>query len=320
MKTKAILILMLMLFPSAMLAQIDNAKSPLLRTDLPGNQRGWIAMMDATEQDLSRGQKNDVLLAGEPPLTQEMVNDFSAFFEWALEVTLTPSQRQSLKTALIKVWINKDKSEIEGTLSILQVQARLSQATPAERDSIREKIQPGLLENLRANPNDETSRMLLSAYESAHRQNRAVNNRPSSSSAPIIGKWYSGSGSGVNFYNPSTGQWAAPSGTGSSYEFFPDGRYVQAGLLQSSMYSCTMTVFVYETGRWSLQGNTILFSPISGRVKSQDNCNRSFNYEKPKDLKKHSATISFRPNEYSGEEQLCLTDENGEVCYRRDTP
>ncbi len=114
--------------------------------------------------------QDEILVAGNPPLTGEMVNQVKSFFEWALDIRLTPAQQRQVKNATIEVWIEKNREEIDSTLSILQVQAKLSQATPAERDSAREKLQPEMLKSLRAEPDNETSRMLVSVYESTHEQ------------------------------------------------------------------------------------------------------------------------------------------------------
>jgi hypothetical protein len=112
------------------------------------------------------------LVAGGPPLTQEMVNQLNQFLEWALDISLTSAQREQVKTATMKAWSTRNKEEMDSTLLLLQVQAKLSQATAAERAGAREKTQPELLKALRADSNDETSRMLLSVYESAHRKTR----------------------------------------------------------------------------------------------------------------------------------------------------
>ena len=115
-----------------------------------------------------------------------------------------------------------------------------------------------------------------------------------------------------------TGHWAAPSGGGFSYELSPDGHYVYASVVQSSVYNCTMTYFRYETGTWGVQGATMSFSPTFGTVKSEDSCNKSYNYERPATLARKNVTFALTLNGNTHEEQLCLTDKGKEICYRRE--
>lgn len=95
-----------------------------------------------------------------------------------------------------------------------------------------------------------------------------------------VGNWYQGSSSTTTYYSPSTGSWAPPSGTGFRYEFRPDGSYTYSGLMQSSMYSCTMAIFNYQTGRWQVQDRVLALEPDLDKMRSEDNCNEQYNYEK----------------------------------------
>jgi hypothetical protein len=264
-------------------------------------------------------QPDAVIAKGQPDLTEGMVSELNAFFEWALDISLSPAQKTALRNNVISAWTKNDKAGIDGTMTIIKAVEQLSNATADARESARQQVQPELLKSLRAEPDDAVSKMLVAAYESAHPAGPGESGPPvSSASSGLVGKWHSGSASGTNYYNPSTGSWAAPSGTGQSYELMSDGRYVYAGLLQTSMYSCTTSVFFYETGKWNSTGSTLNFIPTSGRTKSQDNCNRSFNYDRPKTPASHSVGFSFKVSSYSPEGQLCMTDKYGETCYNRE--
>ena len=266
------------------------------------------------------GQQNQdrVLVEGAPPLTQSMVDHLGDFFQWALEVALTPEQQKSLEKSVVESWTTKNKPEIDATLELLRVRDQLVQLAPADRDGARAQVQPEILKSLRAEPNDETAQMLLAAYDSAHSQT-APSDQPRTGGGPagLIGNWQSGSISSINFYNPATGSWAAPSGTGMSYSLSADGQYVYAGLLQTSMYGCTKSFFAYETGSWQAQGATLTLTPKSGRGKFADTCTPSSNYDKPKPLKKQTFAFALKREESTGDQNLCLTGDTGEICYRR---
>ncbi|MGH7598829.1 MAG: hypothetical protein ACREOI_20945 [bacterium] len=141
--------------------------------------------------------------------------------------------------------------------------------------------------------------------------NDGGNNTPRTAvPAPLAAAWYSGTVSSVNFFNPNTGQWAAPSGTGMFYKFTADGYYEKGVLLQSSLYNCTMTFFAYNKGTMTVEGDKIVLYPTYGRIKSVDNCVASNNYEKPDELASETILWQIGPDEY-GFEKLWLRYPNG---------
>jgi uncharacterized protein (DUF2141 family) len=128
----------------------------------------------------------------------------------------------------------------------------------------------------------------------------------SQTSNALEGNWYQGSSSGVDYYNPSTGSWAAPSGSGFRFTFNPDGTYEYSGLIQSSLYNCTMTVFGYETGSYSLQNDILVLTQNVSKMKSQDTCNSDFNYEKDVPLETDYRLVRFGQFQPTGEVTLEL--------------
>lgn len=96
----------------------------------------------------------------------------------------------------------------------------------------------------------------------------------------LLGSWSRGSISSVEFYNPTTGSWAPPSGSGSSYTFNSDGTFTAGVMAQSSLYSCTMTLFSHKEGSYHVNGEIITLNLNKNRFKSQDNCHEQYNYER----------------------------------------
>jgi len=101
----------------------------------------------------------------------------------------------------------------------------------------------------------------------------------------LVGEWQTGTMSSVNFYNPTTGVWGTPSGTGMFFKFTQDGYYEKGLLIQSSLYGHTMTFFAYNKGTMTVKDNEIVLYPTYGRIKSVDNMVQQNNYEKPDELK-----------------------------------
>lgn len=119
--------------------------------------------------------------------------------------------------------------------------------------------------------------------------------------AELVGDWKTGTVSSVNFYNPTTGVWGAPSGVGMFFKFTPDGYYEKGVLLQSSLYGCTMTFFAFNKGTMTVAGDTIVLYPTYGKIKSMDNCVQDNNYEKPDDLKSETLIWERGQDDYGAE-------------------
>lgn len=137
------------------------------------------------------------------------------------------------------------------------------------------------------------------------------NNTPRTSvPAQLASTWQTGTVSSVNFYNPTTGAWSAPSGVGMFFKFTPDGYYEKGVLLQSSLYGCTMTFFAFNKGTMTVEGDKIVLYPTYGKIKSIDNCVANNNYEKPDQLKSETMLWELGPDEY-GVETLWLRYPDG---------
>jgi hypothetical protein len=142
-------------------------------------------------------------------------------------------------------------------------------------------------------------------------KNNNGNNTPRTSvPAQLASTWQTGTVSSVNFYNPNTGSWGAPSGTGIFFKFAPDGYYEKGVLLQSSLYGCTMTFFAYHKGTMTVEDDKIVLYPTYGKIKSIDNCVANNNYEKPDELKSETMLWEIGPDEY-GVETLWLRYPDG---------
>lgn len=99
--------------------------------------------------------------------------------------------------------------------------------------------------------------------------------------AELVGTWVHGIVSPTNFYDAYTGAWVSNAyGTSVLFEFGPNGTYKQSILIATSAYSCRTQVFVYNEGKAVVEGNTFKVYPTKGTVRSRDNCNAAYNFDR----------------------------------------
>jgi hypothetical protein len=113
--------------------------------------------------------QSPVLVKGQPLLTEETVGRLTEFFEWAFDVHLTNDQSQVLRKYAIDSWTRKKKSDMDDIVQTVQQQIDLAKLSAEERRYVRVKIEPELLDQMRAQPNEPMARWALAVYESSHK-------------------------------------------------------------------------------------------------------------------------------------------------------
>ena len=109
-------------------------------------------------------EKEKILAQGNPPLTQSMADKTIGFFEWVLNLRLSPGQVSQVQASLVNSWKANEQEEMKGVLEIIGIYEEIMQMNVNERDRIKENLQKPVLQNIRSNPNDEISKILLTAY------------------------------------------------------------------------------------------------------------------------------------------------------------
>jgi hypothetical protein len=283
--------------------------------------QGQIPRINGGDQTVAQGQ---------PPLTQAMVDQLAEVFEWALGGRFTPEQREAFERERIAEWQRGDRQSIDNFLGWLKLREQIVALPEDKRAQARSIVQARLLETIRQQPNDPTVQILLAVYERGHSTDRGVA-RPVGASEPqsvvyqnatgvpaeLVGKWGVGRSYNLGYVNRTTGSWAPSSGTQVTYTFHPDGRYEYAALTQQSMYNCTTKLFTYETGVVTVQGRSLLFTPRTGKFRSEDNCNAKNNYEKPSNPEQEAYNWRVERDEVGL--KFCLQNEKMNGCaYKRD--
>lgn len=97
----------------------------------------------------------------------------------------------------------------------------------------------------------------------------------------LNGRWTSGRISTIQYRNAYTGVSRPPTGSYFSWNFKADGTYTFSGLLQSTLYSCTTSMFGEESGEYTVSGNTVHVKPQKNPYKMTNSCSPSSNREGP---------------------------------------
>jgi len=117
--------------------------------------------------------------------------------------------------------------------------------------------------------------------------------------AQIEGAWYAGRGGTTAPYDPATGSWGTPSGSGLVYVFEAGGTYTKAFQSYESSGGCTTGFTAFERGTLYADGAVITTSPHEGRLVYRATCAPELDSDDPiTDLADETFDWALRPNEY----------------------
>jgi len=124
------------------------------------------AVLVLTLPAAGRGQ---VLVRGNPPLTEEMIGRFAEYFEWAFDVRLTNDQCNVLRKYSVDIWKKQTKSDMDAIVNVVQLQVDLSKADRKQLAVVRANYEPQVLDAMRKQPNEPMAVWALAVYESSHK-------------------------------------------------------------------------------------------------------------------------------------------------------
>ncbi len=130
----------------------------------------------------------------------------------------------------------------------------------------------------------------------------------------IVGTWDNGRISTISRQNTITGAITPGSGTRFEYQFNANGKFSFTGLATTMNYSCTDTLFNEKAGSYAFNGSTLTLNPTKNFWRKTSTCGKGS--ERNYTLAKEIYQFSTKTNEY-GQQLICLTNSNGEACYRR---
>jgi predicted Zn finger-like uncharacterized protein len=156
-------------------------KQPLFLASLrgaPGPENGLLlGIYESAHKPGS--ERNPVLVAGTPPLTQDTVNRWRIFVEWILDVNLTDPQRQEFQRLFVNDWKKLDRTAKNSSLmsSAEGLPSQFGALTNYDSHLLRAQVRSQYLAGLR-NSGHELSRWLLAVHESAHKSVLVPGNPP----------------------------------------------------------------------------------------------------------------------------------------------
>ncbi|HEX8267730.1 MAG TPA: hypothetical protein VF596_20185 [Pyrinomonadaceae bacterium] len=124
--------------------------------------------------------------------------------------------------------------------------------------------------------------------------------------ADLIGSWFEGSASILQEKNMSSGAVASKYGSSIGYVINSDGTFRYAGLIKSTMYGCTTTLWNDRRGVVSVEGDTITFTPNKDYWLSTNSCYPSANKEQNKALE--AKTFNYEVGKKEGKTWLCMRE------------
>lgn len=136
-------------------------------------------------------------------------------------------------------------------------------------------------------------------------------------SSELVGSWKNASVGMIQYQNSTTGATKPGRGSVFSYKFLANGSYEFIGYMETTMYNCTTTLFNEVKGKYAVDGTTVTLNPARDFWKSTNSCYASGNKQQLKTPQESVYEIEFRKDDY-GNRLLCLTNDKGESCFKRE--
>ena len=139
-------------------------------------------------------------------------------------------------------------------------------------------------------------------------------------SSALVGKWFEGSASILAEQNQITGAITSRYGSTIGYTFESDGTFRYAGLIKSTMYNCTTTLWNDRRGSYSIAGDVITFRHTNDYWLNTNSCSKSSTKETNKPLV--TTKFNFEIGEREGRTWLCMrevgkTEQKDILCFPR---
>lgn len=131
----------------------------------------------------------------------------------------------------------------------------------------------------------------------------------------LIGRWDNGSVSTIIRQNTITGATTPGRSSRFEYTFSADGTFAFTGLMQTTNYSCTDTLYNEKAGRVRFNGSTLTLIPSKNFWRKTNSCASSQNSERNYTLTEETYQWRLKTDEY-GKRLICLANDKGESCYR----
>lgn len=157
---------------------------------------------------------------------------------------------------------------------------------------------------------------ILKAESTVAPNTPAATPKPASGVNSLLGAWDNGGMSLMGDRNRVTGSVTPSNGHTFKYVFTADGRFENIGIMQSTQYGCTTTLFNDKRGTYAINGNTVTLTPDKNFWRQQFSCAPTRNNERNYTLTPETYRWRTKTDEW-GKPYICLANDKGESCYRR---
>ncbi|HXF64439.1 MAG TPA: hypothetical protein VNK95_22605 [Caldilineaceae bacterium] len=132
-----------------------------------------------------------------------------------------------------------------------------------------------------------------------------------------MGTWFSGDKLPYDFYDPTTGKWADPTGLGQMIIFAANGDYTYTAIARTQYGQCSGNVSVYRQGKARREGASLILTPDYAKTRTVTACGTT--EESISDGPYTPQRLGYRVEvDQFGHIQLILTDDSLAATYFKD--
>jgi hypothetical protein len=262
---------------------------------------------------------NDILAAGNPPLSQRMVDGEIGVLEMFLEVKFTDDQRVRLRQLWVEVWNKGDRKGIQIVLDDAKYVGH-----DDDLRAVRDSNQAAYVEEMRKDPRDPRNAVLLEAYNAAHPDRGEI--MKARGWGQLVGEWKRQDAI-LPTRERYTGRLQGISATDSLIlNIFSDGRFhhLWAHSNCGSGNTCCNEYSTTADGVVSVETTKLLLEATSGNELFKAPCTPQANLFQTLQQRRNVLSWSLRRDPATGSPQLCLEKRpfnpqwgqpSGVVCY-----
>jgi hypothetical protein len=156
--------------PALLAFAVVAVVAPIAAAPTPAHAQSGGSALDRKSSGALPAPEARILVDGDPPLTEAMVERIAKFVTFCFEIPLTPADREHFRTILTGEWRRSDRASIAGDLEMLKTAEQLAALPPAKRELFRQMtLSDGLADARKRAKTDPDMRWLVSRYEQEHR-------------------------------------------------------------------------------------------------------------------------------------------------------
>lgn len=128
---------------------------------------------DLAPNGLAPSGGNRVLVEGNPPLTQQVLDRVAWYFAWLFETPITSEQKVLFERYLVGCWQKHNQEDVKGALDLAEAYEKIKHMPPEQQQLVRQEALPANLAELRKGSADATgsqiTRSMVAIYDASHK-------------------------------------------------------------------------------------------------------------------------------------------------------